>query len=69
MDFIVENTAEKTYKGVPFIKRTAESYPATGLMIIADVMSKDAIYGKLSQMNYTSSVTDVYKLTERLIFD
>lgn len=69
VDFIVENTAEKTYKGVPFIKRTAESYPATGLMIIADVMSKDAVYGKLSEMNYTSSVTDVYKLTERLIFD
>lgn len=64
IDYIVEDLKEKTLFDVPVISRNAPSYPATQVMIIADVMSTGKIKEKLKKRNVPYPVYDVYEILE-----
>lgn len=64
VDYIVEQSKETKYKGIPLVKRTSEKYPDTQLMIITDVISNARIKKKLAQMKVSYPVYDVYEICE-----
>ena len=62
IDFIVEDTREQNYQGVPFIKRNSTTFPQTDVIIIADLMYAEAVYKKLQTMKVEAKLTDVFKI-------
>ena len=62
IDFIVEDTSEQNYKGVPFIKRNSTFLPKTDVIIIADMIYTEAVYKKLQKMGLNSKLTDVFEI-------
>ena len=64
IDYIVEESKEKEYKGVRLIRRGAASYPETQVMIITDVVSTERIRSKLKQMVVPFPVFDVYEIRD-----
>lgn len=64
--YIVENSSQEKYNNcVPYISRDASSFPATDLIIIADVMYINEIYKKLNKLNLTAKLTDVFSLIDK----
>lgn len=64
IDYLVENSNLKDYNGVPFIKRTANEFPPTDVIIISDLVNKDLLAKKLTDMGVKANITDVYKILE-----
>lgn len=62
VDYIIEQSNNEKYKGIPLVKRTALRYPDTQLLIIADIITGTWIRRKLAKMNVPFPVHDVYEI-------
>ena len=62
VDFAVENFNSKSYRGIPVIRRGADCFPKTQVMIVADVMNTQTVKDKLMARNLPFPVHDVYEI-------
>lgn len=62
IDYVVEDIQTDTYEDILCIRKKEQSYPETQVMIIMDVVLKDKIKDKLTRMNLSYPVYDIYEI-------
>lgn len=64
IDYIVDDTKNSTYEGIPCIAKKEQSYPETQVMIIAEVLLADKIKEKLKKLKVSCPYYDVYEILQ-----
>lgn len=65
IDYVVEDIQTDTYEDILCIRKKEQSYPETQVMIIMDVVLKDKIKDKLTKMNLSYPVYDIYEIFQK----
>lgn len=64
IDYLVEDNNLNDYNGVPYIKRSAKEFPPTDVIVVSDIINREKVVKKLTDMGVKAKITDVYKILE-----